>query len=293
MTTIGARSDDSEPTLQEQISRRAREFDLGPLLRLLAAEGYPPEAVTFESNAELVSSARLIESITFPPGPDTRVVITLNLGLLGQNGLLPSYFLAVAEQARDPEIFFDFIRFFDHRLIEGFFAAVQPEDNAHLWRNWEHIKSFYFRMLGLGSTSTLQWLFGLYLPELRVRVSRHGFSTATSSHAAYVGNARLDGTAILGKTYGANNDGFRVDVFADDERSPRGIAWPHVLQERLDDRILPLLRHARLPIVVTLTVLERPGSARLVREGFLGIERMGLHGEERHTMVVFEGRTDM
>lgn len=290
MSSVAAHT--ARPSVRERIVARAREFDLGPLLRLLEAEGYAPEDIMFESNPELVSSARLIETVTFPPGREKRVLITLNLGLLGQNGLLPSYFLAVAEQSRDPEIFFHFIRFFDHRLIAALHEAVHPETHAHLWKSWEHVKGFYFRMLGLPSTSTLHWLFQLHLPELRVRVCRHTLASTSSVHALRLGQSRLDGTAVLGQSYESDNNGFRVDVYADEERGSRGASWPRVVRERLEQELLPLLKPARIQLVVTLTVLERPSSARLATDGFLGFGRVGEHGEQRHTMVILDSIAD-
>src|SRR5688500_4756143 len=102
-----ARSPELTPT-EERIVARARAFDLGPLLRLLEAEGYDSEHILFESNPETAASPALVAAVTFHRSPVRRVVVTLNLGLLGANALLPTYFQHVAEQMPEPESYFDF-----------------------------------------------------------------------------------------------------------------------------------------------------------------------------------------
>jgi hypothetical protein len=279
-------------SLQQRISARAREFDLGPLLRLLRAEGYGPESLLFESNPEPVSSAALVEAVTFPSTPPRRVVVTLNLGLLGANALLPSYFLELAEQSPKPEAFFDFIRFFDHRLLEGFVRAVYPEDDRSMVGDWERVKGFYFRMMGVGSVATLQSVFQLYFPELRVCVTRNAFRNATAIHALRTGISHLDGTAVLGRVYESDAAGFQVELFAEEDTTPRGESWPRLVQQRLADTLLPLLGPSRLPLAVALTVMSHASWAQVGRS--LGFER--IRGKEGtpftgYRMVIFQGDT--
>src|SRR5688572_15580168 len=87
------------------VSAHARHFDLVALVRLLEAHGYAPERTFFESNAELASASSLVESVRFWDGDEASfgevgaeraasayVTVTVNLGLLGGQGLLPTYF---------------------------------------------------------------------------------------------------------------------------------------------------------------------------------------------------------
>jgi hypothetical protein len=263
--------------LEQRICARAKEFDLGPLLRLLEHEGYTSEQLLFESNPEPVSSSALVEAVTFHPAAGSfakRVVVTLNLGLLGSQSLLPSYFLEVAEQSPDPEAFFDFIRFFDHRLLEGFVRALHPERNRALMKDWEHTQRLYFRMLGVGSVSTLQWLFQLHFPELRVCVTRDAFRAMTRSHALRTGQSRLDGTAVLGGLYDSDAAGFQVELHTEEATDARGTSWAHLVHRRLEETVLPLLRPFRLPLGVALNVQAQAGQARLDPRGYLGYERL-------------------
>ncbi|OJH40286.1 hypothetical protein BON30_14695 [Cystobacter ferrugineus] len=287
---MAAMTTELTPT-EARIAARAKEFDLGPLLRLLEAEGYVPENVLFESNPEPVSAAALVEAVTFHRSPHRRVVVTLNLGLLGAGSLLPSYFLEVAEQSANPEAFFDFIRFFDHRLLEDFVRALHPERDSERLGDWERMKGFYFRMTGVGSVATLQWLFQLYFPELRVWVSPHAFRHTSSSHEPRTGPTPLDGTAVLGHAYTTETAGFRVELHAETEADARGEGWPLVVERRLGEALLPLLAPFRLRLEVGLTVAAHALWARLTQRTYLGYERLQGDGHLGHRLVVFQGDT--
>jgi hypothetical protein len=283
-------SQERPPSLEERISARAREFDLGPLLRLLEESGYASEHTLLESNPEPAASPSLVEAVTFHRSPYRRVVVTLNLGLLGSHPLVPSYFLEVAEQSLAPQAFFDFLRFFDHRLLEGFLRALYPERNTALLGDWERRKGFYLRMLGVGSVSTLQWLFQLHFPELRVCTTRSGFRGSTASHALRTGISHLDGTAVLGRHYESHSAGFQVELHAEEETYAQGKSWPHVVQRRLTEQLLPLLGPFHLHLGVGLTVMEHASWARLGRGGYLGYER--LRGADTgYRMILFQGET--
>ena len=277
--------------IEARIAARARDFDLGPLLRLLESEGYAAEHILFESPAEPVSSAALVEAVTFHAVPYRRVVVTLNLGLLGANALLPSYFLEVAEQLPEPEVFFDFIRFFDHRLIEAFVRAVHPERDLALMGDWERTKGFYFRMLGVGSVATLQSLFQLHFPELRVWSHRKAFRSTSYGHDLRSGKSPLDGSGVLGLAYESDVPGFLVELHADEEADARGQGWPAVVHHRLREVLLPLLAPFRLRLEVGLTAMAHGLSARLTSTGCLGYERLHDGAEKGHRMVVFLGDT--
>src|SRR4249919_2610040 len=89
-----------DDALRARIEAEASRFDLRALLRLLAAHGYERHDLRFRSHPEDVSSGALIQAVSFEPAPSRVVSIVLNLGLLGSNGLLPSYFAQLIERAR-------------------------------------------------------------------------------------------------------------------------------------------------------------------------------------------------
>lgn len=280
----------SRAAREARISQRARDFDLVSLVRRLRETGYEREDVLFESNPEPASSGGVVESVRFLSSPP-RALVTLNLGLLGDRSLLPSYFLEVAEQALDPEPFYDFIRFFDHALLDSHLRALVPEEDTRLYADFQATKEAYFRMLGPGSLSTLRWLFQLYFPELRTAVRRHAFNAASANHALRAGHSLLDGTAVVGRVYDAHSPGFAVDLCAEYESDDVGVAWPHLIRARLDRHLLPLLAPARIPLTVNLVVLSHSSWARLSKTGFLGYERLMGDASAPHRMALYQGNT--
>ena len=280
-------------SFEEKISRMARRFDLRPLVELLRANGYRSEELLFESTNER-TSAGAVDAVTFLTRPRT-VKITVNVGLLGDNSLLPSYFFAVVDKSPNPEKFYDFIRFFDHKLIDNYYRAAYPETDTNAYRDWDGVQQSFTRMLGMASTSTLSWLVKAFFPELRVQAERRAFSSTTASHACKTGVSRLDGTGILGRVYESDSSGFVVDLFADEETDARGRAWPHVVRSRLEERVLPILAVHRIPLVVRLRVLFHASwvhvDAPVGKTGYLGFERIRGDAEEGHTLVVYRGIT--
>ena len=281
-------------TFEERVVREARRFDLKPLLDVLQAHGYGREEILFESTDE-GSSGSVVHAVRFATRPLRLVTITLNLGLLGDSSLLPSYFLMLIERSRDPERFYDFLRFFDHRLLENLTRALYVEDSG-VYKDWRGFQRSFLRMLSLGSTSTLGWLAQTYFPELRTHTSRHAFATETPNHAARAGISRLDGTSVMGRVYESDAAGFKIDLFAEEEVNSRGRAWPSIVLERLDERLLPILAPQRIPLVVRLTVMTHASWTRVDfsfadEHGYLGYERLRGDPEAGHTIVMYKGIT--
>ncbi|MFT3765633.1 MAG: hypothetical protein QM820_08975 [Minicystis sp.] len=287
--------EETRPAFEERITREARRFQLKPLLDLLIAKGYPREEILFEGTHE-GSAATLIEGIRFQAKPVRGVLITLNLGLLGDNTLLPSYFFHVIEGTNEPERFFDFIRFFDHRLITNLIRALYPEEDTSLYHDWSEVLRAYFRMLGPASVSTMHWLACQYFPDLGVEVRRWAFSDSSEAHAFVTGESKLDGSGILGRHYQSDAVGLGIDLFADEETDARGRAWPNIVRQRLRDQLFPLLAPFRIPLRVRLTVRFHASWARVDvpfarAHGYLGYERIRGDAESGHTTVIFRGVT--
>lgn len=275
--------------LEARIEREARRFDLKPLLDLLRARGYAPEDLLFEGARDESSSRSIVEAVRFF-GEPRRVLITLNLGLLA-SGLLPSYFLAVVEASPDPERFHDFLRFFDHRLIDGFVRAVYPEDDPRLYRDYREALRAYLAMLGPASVSTLHWLFALHFPELGVRVERRTFVHETAAYSLRLGESLLDGSGILGHVYPWGDAGFVAELIAEEETDDRDRSWASVVAERLHARLLPLLAPYRIPLVVQLRTLHHASWATLGPRGYLGYDRLRGDPESGHVTLIHSGVT--
>src|SRR5689334_19920688 len=138
---------DARADFEARVSARAKAFSIKALLDLLLARGYRREQILFQGNPEGGASS-LVQAVEFRRGAGIAVLITVNLGLLGDNALLPSYFLREIEHSRDPERFYDFIRFFDHRLIENYVHAVWPEDDARVYGERGLVQAAFMRLSG-------------------------------------------------------------------------------------------------------------------------------------------------
>jgi hypothetical protein len=285
--------EDRRPAFEARIVREARRFELKPLLDLLVARGYPREEILFEGTHE-GSSTSLVEAVRFEKAPVRIVVVTLNLGLLGDNTLLPSYFFQMIDKSPEPERFYDFIRFFDHRLIQSLLLALYPQDDGALYRDWSEVLRSFFRMLGPGSIATLHWVAQRYFPDLGVEVGRWAFTDTSEAHAAVSGESALDGSAILGRSYQSDTAGFGIDLFADEEKNERGRAWPNIVKLRLNEQVLPLLAPFRVPLRVRLTVRHHASWVRVdvpfaATRGYLGYERIHGDADSGHTTVIYRG----
>jgi hypothetical protein len=277
---------------EERVCERARAFALGPLIELLLAHGYRREQLLFESNRE-GGATSLVHAIEFRAG-GSEVLITLNIGLLGDNGLLPSYFLREVDSSPDPQRFYDFIRFFDHRLIESFARASWPEQDPNVYGDYTLLCTAVLKLVGLDSVSSLHWFIQSVFPELAVRVTRGAFPSETSSHACRTGISRLDGSSVIGRVYETEAQGFTVDLVTDEEAYDRHRNWAAVVRSRLNERCLPVLAAFRLPLRVVLTVLSHASWARLESmqaetTGYLGYDRLLARGDSAHSVALWSG----
>lgn len=284
-------SDEVQARFEGRVSRRARDFDLPALWRLLRSRGYEPADIYIESNPESTSGRSLVEKVEFESRPMRSAVIVVNMGLLGSSSPLPSYFFRLIEGAMAPEPFEDFIHFFDNVLLRQRLKAVMPEDDQPLWGDKSQTKSSYFGMLGPGSVATLTQVIAWYFPELGCRVHRRSFHRTTSAHACRTGISRLDGSGVVGKHYSSEAEGFSVELFTEEESTDNGRSWPHLVRQRLHASVLPLLRGARMPLTVMLNVLSHDTWVLLRHEGYLGFERVVAEEPGAHRMRIYTGFT--
>jgi hypothetical protein len=282
---------DSVEAFERRVEREASRFDLRPLLELLRERGY--RQILFHAAASAKTSPSIVESVRFERSPRPMVRVELNLGLLADGTLLPSYFFRTVEASRDPERFYEFLGFFEHRLVDEFVHALYPEEGGRVLRDWGAARRSLFKMHGIGSPATLQWLAQLYFPELRVTVRRWPFSRLSTAHAARTGQTPLDGSGVLGRSYESYAEGLSLELVAEEETDARGRGWASVVAARLQTKLLPLLAPFRLPLTVRLRVLFHASWARVESpedpKGYLGYDR--LRGDEAsgHVVVLYRG----
>jgi hypothetical protein len=276
---VDAANSRADESFEERLVRQAMRFDLRPLLDVLRDYGYGRESIMFEGAPEDSASPGIVEAIRFPQKPAHSVIITLNLGLLAEGSLLPGYFFDVVQSSPRSGAFYDFLRFFDHRLVENYLWGIYPEDLDGPFGDYDRLLWSYFRMLGPGSTSGLSWLFQRHFPDFPVRVTRLKFPSDTAAHAMMMGKSKLDGTGVLGKIYPSESAGFVVQLTVEYETDHYGHQWADIVLERFRKRVLPLIEPFHIPLALRLHVLWHTGYAKIEdphkeTKGRLGYDRI-------------------
>lgn len=270
--------------IENLLIQKARRLDLPSLLAALDWLGYPSERIQFQGNQNPTSTESVIDALEFHESNKT-AVCRLNLGLGGTHGLLPGYFLSVSENLPEPEQFHRFLEFFESGLLSDYAVAQAPERH----HRWKKITKTHFEMLGLGSCSTLTWLFGQVFPELAVQVERSSVPSRTDAHALVVGGV-LNGSSVLGSTHDASRTGFLITLFAEDEQTDNGASWWRVAQDRVRSQVLHHLEGLQVFIHVQLVVEDHSSWAKLSPEAQLGYDRVGGEGRT-HTVSVYQDGT--
>src|SRR5438105_5191361 len=176
--------------LQDKVHEAAARFSLPALLDLLHHLGYQGDDVEFKSSPALAHQAALIQSVDLPPGPGALVEVMVNLGLLGAQGPLPSYFKELLSRQHEGSLE-EFLGFFDHQLIKNRALTLYPERDPSLVQDLEGTKRRLLALLGIKSPSTLHWLFTLIFPELGVSVRRSVQRQQLKTDGVLLGSAVL------------------------------------------------------------------------------------------------------
>jgi|MDSW01.1.fsa_nt_gb hypothetical protein len=279
-----------EKKIRDRLVSKASDFDLLALLRALSVLGYEPDDVFFENSMGEPTSRSLVHSLRFEQSPIVRAVVGVNMGLMGPNGPLPSYFQRFAEELLDRESFDLMIQFFDHLSLKNLFASLYPDYYSRYYDDWEAVRQSYMGICGLASIDRIHWLFSQYIPELPVHVRRATFRKTSDHHVARTGITRLDGTGIVGRGYQADAHGFQVRLHAELEKDSRGRSWAKIVSQRFIEHLQPLLKVYNVEISLSLWIENHESWARLNEQGFLGYERIQEDFGAGHEVVLHDGR---
>lgn len=327
-----ARSTEPETRRMEAaITARARDFEVPALLRALRAAGYSDDAIDLRSNPSLGFSPSLVESVEFldPPasggpaplraperstergaprglergteraperGSGRRAVITLNRGLLSNQGPLPSYFLELLAEQRE-SLMCQFLWLFDDRLLRAYYLSREPERNRALVSDVAQVLGDLLRLLRLSSPHGLHWLFQAVFPEVEVHVQRSPSTRTLEVTRTRVAASELGaGSALLGYS-SIPAGGMIVTLFANESRTPQGRLWGDESAERLRRYVLPQLRGTELLMTVILSVRDHYEHIILSPERHLayGVLYAGSGPRDSapmHRIVVFHGAVD-
>lgn len=260
--------------LETRIVDTIWKFDPISLLKLLDHLGYEMNDILFCSSFSSCSQSRLLESIEFRRSPK-KVVITLNLGLLGGQSVLPNYlFKQVHNNTIDAQRFSEFFGYFDDRLLRRFLLAIYPEFDATVLQDWESRKRAALYTLRLDSIVSLHWLMQLVFPELQVRVEKVTLQRVIELGAPILGKARLGYEAVFGKTKKLPVPGQRITLITDDDNFTTGRPWPVEIELRLQKLVFPILQSVDLQVEIWLMIRTQGSYLGLTQNSYLGYESL-------------------
>jgi hypothetical protein len=276
---------------ERNIAKRIHDFDLICLLQLLQFLGYQPEEIQFKSHFSNSSQPSLIRDIAFHHEPIRGVLITLNLGLLGPQSPLPSYFVKRLDTSYfDTRSFVDFIGYFDHSLIKNYLLNIYPETNTAFFPNLQLTRLRFLQMLDLKSCSTLHWLFQLVFPELGVRAEKVVFNRQLRTAHLRLGETVLGTDPIFGEKTSVPVHGNSVTLLSEFETTNSGEPWPREINRRLNDLIFPILGSIGMDLEILLIIRTQKTWAKLHSESYLGYDKIRGGKEHYRRIQIFMGR---
>jgi hypothetical protein len=254
------------------LSRVARRFELPALLRVLRRHGYATEDIWFESARGAPASPGMIDSLRFEGSP-RRAIVRLSVGLLGADGPLPSYFRRFSEELADPRPFLAFVRFFDHVVAANLSYVAYPADGV---AHGSPLARAYQILGGARSPARVHALVRAIVPELAVEVFPAALAQRESHPAARLGDALLDGTALVGWSRHTEIAGLVARLSAELEHDDAGRPWSEVVRERCERVLAPLVRRGARTLEIRLRIGSYAGRAQLAPRAQLGVEPVTL-----------------
>lgn len=276
--------------LESRIVQNIWRFDPISLLKLLAHLGYDIDEILFCSTFGACSQSRLLESIEFCHSP-RKVVITLNLGLLGGQSVLPNYlFKQVHNNTIDAQRFAEFFGYFDDRLLRRFLLAIYPEFDETIFQNWESRKKSAVHTLRLDSIATLHWLTQLVFPELQVRVEKVTLQRQIDLGSPILGKSRLGYQTVFGKIKNLPVPGKQITLITDEDSFTKEQTWPHEIERRLQKLVFPVLQGVDLHLEIWLMIRTQGSYLGLKQNSYLGYENLLSDNLQFRRIRIFSGR---
>ncbi len=276
--------------LETRISQNSWRFDPINLLLVLIHIGYDMDDIVFCSHFSTSSQTRLIVSVEFQDSPK-KVRVTLNLGLLGAQSLLPNYlFKQVDDNTIEEQRFAKFFGFFDDRLLRRFLLAIYPEYDQSIVPNWDARKKASLQTLKLDSVANLHWLAQLIFPELQVRVEKQTLQRHIDLGAPILGKTQLGYQAVLGKIKKMPVLGKRITLISDEDNFKNNQPWPDEVEQRMQKLLLPTLQGIDLDLEIWLMIRSQSTSLSLKANSYLGYENIEGDAAQIRQIRIFSGR---
>lgn len=254
--------------LQARVSAEIRRMDLLALLHALDALGYDEARIAYRSNPTAAHTAGLFESIAFT---GDGVHVTVNLGLMSNQGPLPSYFGALLADQRDSALT-ELLWFFEDQLLRRRVLALCPERDEALLPRFPDTRRALVSLLRLSAPCCLHWLFQRVFPELEVAVRRRVAERPMQTSATHLGVSHLGDSSALGGLTRLPIGALEVQLSTDEWEAAGGEPWPRAALARLRRHVLPLLTELDAPLLVLLLLRDRDQYARLSPDHLLGYD---------------------
>ncbi len=255
--------------VQELITARARKFSLGALHDALHSIGYGDEEIEFRSHATTTHQDNVVAAVQFFESPRRCAVVTLNLGLLAAQSLLPSYFQRVLARQSENSLS-GFLNFLSHHLLGDLVHGQFPERDTSLFASWPDTLDQLRSLLGVRTLSTVHFLFEQFYPELGVSVSRLVMERTLRSRGVHIGEWKIGDGAVLGSIAQVPVSGISVRLFADEALTGYGKPWSQEAVARLTQRLFPLLTRQGLHLEVMLILRDQRNFMILAPKQYLG-----------------------
>jgi len=264
-------------------------FDPINLITLLNYIGYSMNDISFRSHYSNCSQSHLVQDIKFYNAPKG-VVITLNMGLLGGQSALPSYFFdKINTESFEGDKFTGFFGYFDDRLLRRFLFAVYSELDQTFVQSWETRKRAELYTLKLDSIVTLQWLFQLVFPELQVRVDKAPLKRSLTLQSPILGKLTLGHQTVFGKKKELSVLGKCITLITDDEYFTNNNPWTHEINMRLESLLFPILYTVGLSLEIWLVIRSQGTSLSLKQNSYLGYENIHSDNLQVKRVRIFSG----
>jgi hypothetical protein len=275
--------------IESRIVQHSWRFDPISLLMLLDYLGYSMDEILFCSHFSNCSQTRLVEGIEFHSSP-RKVIITLNIGLLGGQSVLPNYlFKQVDNGGVDSELFAKFFGYFDDQLLRRFLFAIYSEFDQTFTQSWESRKNTSLYTLKLDSITTLHWLTQLVFPELQVRVEKRTLKRSVTLNSPILGKFHLGHQTVFGKRKKLLVPGKYITLITDEEMFSNGQSWVHEINLRLQSLIFPLLRNVGVDLEIWLVIRTQGTALSLKKNSYLGYENIFSDTLQVRQIRIFSG----
>jgi hypothetical protein len=274
-----------DAALEEKISRRAKDFEVGALLTLLRKK-FPDHSIRFRSQPSMSPGPAAIHEVEFRPDS---VIVTLNLGLFSSTTPIPSYFYEWLSGPRPVRGLEAILAVLDDQLLRDRADGAVIAKSPRLLAEAPALRRNLFQLARPASAGTLRWLFARTFPELGVTLSRAGVHRALSIDELRLGYARLGHTAMGGEA-DFLTPGYDVFLSTGESTTWRGEPWPREARRRLEQRVFPALEDTSVVLRIFVFDFEGSSPLTLLRGSTFGFDPLE-SAKPPHVILIHEGRT--